>query len=126
MWTGLSNTNRLGGPVNEDHEASVTDAEEARPVGGVVVNNEDTEAADTASPKSFNNAWRLNAVLALVCCWYAMTLTGWGSIENRGDVSNPDAGAVSMWMLIVSQWIALLLYLWTLIAPRLFPDRDFS
>jgi hypothetical protein len=126
MWTGLSNTNRLGGPVNEDHEASLTDAEEARPVGGVVVNNEDTEAADTASPKSFNNAWRLNAVLALVCCWYAMTLTGWGSIENRGDVSNPDAGAVSMWMLIVSQWIALLLYLWTLIAPRLFPDRDFS
>lgn len=131
-WTGFSYTNdkRLGGSTTADHEASVTDAEEARPVGGVVLNNEaekdTTESSDTESPKSFNNSWKLNAVLALVCCWYAMTLTGWGSIDKRGDISNPDAGEASMWMLIVSQWIALLLYLWTLVAPRLCPNRDFS
>jgi len=133
MWTGFSYTNdkRLGGSTTAAPEASVEDTEEGKPVGGVVVNedadaNETNESYDTTSPKSFNNSWKLNAVMALVCCWYAMTLTGWGSIDKRGDISNPDAGDVSMWMLIVSQWIALLLYLWTLIAPSLFPDRDFS
>jgi hypothetical protein len=55
-----------------------------------------------------------------------MTLTGWGSVDKRGDMANPDVGQVSMWMLIVSQWIAMLLYLWTLVAPKIFPNRDFS
>lgn len=136
MWTGFSYTNdkRLGGSITAAPEATITDAEEGKPVGGVVVNSEDaganeedtTEASEAISPKTFNNSWKLNAVMALVCCWYAMTLTGWGSIDKRGDISNPDAGDVSMWMLIVSQWIALLLYIWTLVAPSLFPDRDFS
>ena len=55
-----------------------------------------------------------------------MALTGWGTIEYGGDAANPDVGRVSMWMIIISQWIALLLYLWTLVAPQIFPDREFS
>jgi hypothetical protein len=34
-------------------------------------------------------------------------------------------GPVNMIMIAISQWMALLLYAWTLVAPRLFPDRDF-
>jgi len=55
-----------------------------------------------------------------------MALTSWGAIEKNGDIANPNVGEASMWMLIVAQWVALLLYLWTLVAPRLFPDRDFT
>ncbi|KAL7455695.1 hypothetical protein ACHAWC_007229 [Mediolabrus comicus] len=137
MWTGYSYTNdvRLGGSPSTrgpttTNEATVEDAEEGKPVGGVVVNNKDEAeesiADATTSPASFNNSWKLNAVLSLICCWYAMTLTGWGSVDKRGDMANPDVGQVSMWMLIVSQWIAMLLYLWTLVAPKIFPNRDFS
>jgi hypothetical protein len=82
--------------------------------------------------------WKLNAILALVCCWVSMTLTGWGSIiivasesdgstdTNTHTAANPMIGRVNMIMIAISQWVALLLYTWTLIAPRLFPDRDFS
>ena len=70
--------------------------------------------------------WKLNIVLGLVSCFFAMALTSWGTIESGGDAANPDVGRVSMWIIIASQWLALLLYLWTLTAPRLFPDRDFS
>jgi hypothetical protein len=80
--------------------------------------------------------WKLNAILALVCCWVAMTLTGWGSIivaesdsstdTNTHTAANPMIGRVNMIMIAISQWVALLLYTWTLVAPRLFPDRDFS
>ena len=40
--------------------------------------------------------------------------------------ANPQVGKVNMAMIAISQWVALSLYAWTLVAPRLFPDRDFS
>ncbi|KAL9185001.1 hypothetical protein ACHAXT_002778 [Thalassiosira profunda] len=82
-----------------------------------------------------SDIWKLNAILALVSCWVAMSLTGWGSISGAvggedGDqihnAANPTVGKVNMAMIAVSQWVALSLYAWTLVAPRLFPDRDFS
>ena len=85
------------------------------------VDGEEGEILDT-----FSNNWKLNILLGVVSCWYAMTLTSWGSIQTSGDAANPVIGTTSMWMIISSQWIALTLYLWTLVAPRLFPDRDFS
>lgn len=138
-WAGWSYTTdkRLGGGRNSEIDEG--EGEEDTPkAGGVVLNHESYGAADaplaasghqessSTNPESFGSSWKLNATLALICCWYAMTLTGWGAIENRGDIANPDVGEVSMWMLIVSQWISLLLYLWTLVAPTLLPDRDFS
>lgn len=143
MWAGWSYTTdkRLGGTGSagaaDDYHDGVD--EEKSNAGGVVINNETTygaadspplESANQESgstdPASFGSSWKLNAVLALICCWYAMALTGWGAIEKRGNIANPDVGEVSMWMLIASQWIALLLYFWSLVAPSLFPDRDFS
>lgn len=141
LWVGWSWTTdkRLGGGNvangNDGGEEEKGDEEEPK-TGGVVLNNEEAASPPSESEKqesissnaasSFASSWKLNAVMALICCWYAMALTGWGAIENRGDVANPDVGAASMWMLIVSQWLALSLYLWTLVAPTLFPDRDFS
>jgi hypothetical protein len=102
--------------TNEDYGA--TDAE----AGDGPVEEGDAEAA----PGGFSNSWKLNIVLGVVSCWYAMALTGWGSIKASGGVANPEAGEVSMWMIITSQWLAMSLYLWTLVVPKLFPDREFS
>lgn len=144
MWTGFSHTSdkRLGGSGgDEDNDTPIVgggDKEETTTAGGIVMNNSTSNygtagtttdaqnSSATTPPSSFGSSWKLNAVMCLVCCWYAMALTSWGAIEKRGDIANPDVGEASMWMLIVSQWIALLLYLWTLIAPSLFPDREFS
>jgi len=73
-----------------------------------------------------SEAWKLNVVLIFICLWYPMVLTGWGSIRSDGEVANASKGATAMWMMMVGQWTALALYSWTLLAPRLFPDRDFS
>lgn len=35
-------------------------------------------------------------------------------------------GRVNMAIIGCAQWLAIGLYCWTLVAPRLFPDRDFS
>ena len=141
LWTGYSSTanRRVGGRILDGEIDNITTnrANEHSKEGGVVVgescgntpnelSNEDECPSIAFDPTYFNNSWKLNAILALISCWYSMALTGWGTIEKRGDIANPDVSETSMWMLIVSQWIALSLYLWSLVAPRFFPDRDFS
>jgi hypothetical protein len=84
------------------------------------------EDEDVYTKPCLSNSWRLNAILVVVTCWTSVILTRWGDISTGGSVANPSVGQVAMWMIMASQWIALLLYSWTLAAPRLFPDRDFS
>jgi hypothetical protein len=112
-------------------------APEASRVTGIIANDYGTgdvpedesggqQQEEQTIPNNFSNSWKLNFVLASVSCWFAMSLTGWGSIQTGGNVADPLVGQASMWMIVGSQWFVLTLYLWTLVAPRLFPDRDFA
>jgi len=99
------------------------------PATGIVIESDEIE---DISSDCGNSLWKLNVVLSLISCWVAASLTGWGSIQggigNEGahTAANPQVGEMNMIMITISQWIALLLYIWTLIAPKLYPDRDFS
>ena len=42
------------------------------------------------------------------------------------DVTQLNKSEASMWVKISSSWVCLVLYTWTLVAPALFPDRDFN
>jgi len=135
-WSSTADKTLSG---NRDAETETTEQpaqpKEDSKVAGVVTNDygaaqesEDAAAAaeDENVPNNFSNSWKLNLVLGAVSCWFSMALTSWGSIQSGGDAANPQLGEVSMWMIISSQWFVLVLYLWTLVAPRFFPDRDFS
>jgi hypothetical protein len=37
-----------------------------------------------------------------------------------------NVGWTSVWVKTASQWVTVALYCWTLLAPALFPDRDFN
>jgi serine incorporator 1/3 len=143
-WTGWSYTaeDKIGGKktVKENliEEPAPKKEGNGRHVAGVVTGvqdygsngdeeeaKNDTNGADVPAT-GLTNSWKLNLVLGILSCWVAMALTSWGGIQTGGNVANPDVGRVSMWMIIASQWIVLLLYLWSLVAPRLFPDRDFA
>lgn len=96
-----------------------------QPTSGIVTEQ------NTSSPNFGTDLWKLNVVLALISCWVAMVLTGWGTIEDYDfdestKAANPQVGRVNMALIGVSQWVAIGLYIWTLVAPRLFPNRDFS
>jgi hypothetical protein len=120
-----------------DNVGGESDDNEEQAVGGVVVNGANEESNLVGSnngddengeeeERTFSSSWVLNCILASITCWYAMTLTSWGSIASSGNLANPGAGDVSMWMVIASQWLMNALYCWTLIASKVFPDRDFS
>lgn len=71
-------------------------------------------------------AWKSNLVMVLIAMYFAMMMTNWGDINEDGESSGPKNGWVAMWLTTAGQWVCFLLYAWTLVAPSLFPDRDFS
>jgi hypothetical protein len=98
-----------------------------QPTSGVVM--ETDMVMSSSSPTFGRDIWKLNIVMALIACFVAMTLTGFGSIEQLDEnenAANPTVGRFNMAMIGVSQWLAIGLYVWTLLAPRLYPDYDFS
>ena len=99
---------------------------EERPTAGLVLDQDGTTPGTSASDRSL---WKLNVALMLICYFVAMTLTGWGTLVDKIDdesrAANPTAGRFNMAMIGVSQWAAIALYVWTLVAPSLFPDREF-
>mmetsp|Transcript_23504 Transcript_23504/g.22645 ORF Transcript_23504/g.22645 Transcript_23504/m.22645 type:complete len:431 (-) Transcript_23504:139-1431(-) len=65
-------------------------------------------------------------VYILICSYFAMVLTNWATLQADFQASSARQGLAAMWIQAAGQWIAILLYIWTLIAPKLFPDRDFK
>jgi len=147
-WTGFSWTaeNRLNvegiekaraivptNPNRQDPETLNLDVPfldpEDQPTTGVALESSDEIAGGGEGAASL---WKLNLILAFVSCWVAASLTGWGAIQGgigeggEKTAANPQVGKVNMLMIAISQQCALILYAWTLVAPRIFPDREFS
>ena len=64
-----------------------------------------------------------------VCvCHRCMLLTNWGNRDTVNDPNHRDdlMSTENLWIKIVSQWAVILLYVWSLIAPLVLKDRDFS
>lgn len=106
-------------------DVPLMDGEEAATTGAVTTN-----VAPARESEALGQVWKLNVVLCLISCYVAMILTGWGTVDaidqETHNAANPTVGRVNMAILGISQWLALMLYAWTLVAPALFPDRDFS
>ncbi|CAK1548481.1 unnamed protein product [Leptosia nina] len=77
----------------------------------------DNEAESTAYSWSF-----FHVVFAMATLYVMMTLTNWYNPSSQLSKEN----VASMWIKITSSWLCVGLYVWTLVAPAIFPDRDFN
>ncbi|KAM3966762.1 serine incorporator TMS1 isoform 2-T2 [Aphomia sociella] len=81
-------------------------------------------------PKVFDNeaegvtySWTFfHVVFALATLYIMMTLTNWYNPSSELSKEN----MASMWIKITSSWMCVGLYIWTLVAPALFPNREFN
>ncbi|KAF8059424.1 erkB [Scenedesmus sp. PABB004] len=80
-------------------------------------------AAAEYAPVSYNYSF-FHLIFALASMYIAMLLTGWGAVEQERD--RLDVGWTSVWVKTAAGWVTAALYSWTLVAPALFPDRDFG
>mmetsp|Transcript_15728 Transcript_15728/g.33621 ORF Transcript_15728/g.33621 Transcript_15728/m.33621 type:complete len:430 (-) Transcript_15728:757-2046(-) len=69
--------------------------------------------------------WNYHLVMLLLSFYLAMLLSNWAQRQDSDDQRH-DAGLASAWVQLGTSWLCSLLYLWTLIAPALCPNRDFG
>ncbi|XP_071529980.1 serine incorporator 1 isoform X2 [Panulirus ornatus] len=65
-----------------------------------------------------------HTMFGLATLYVMMTLTNW--FTPNSDLTTLSSNMAAVWVKIVSSWICLLLYLWTLVAPIILSNRDFS
>ncbi|KAM8775134.1 serine incorporator 3 isoform 1-T2 [Rhynchonycteris naso] len=63
-------------------------------------------------------------MLCLASLYIMMTVTGWYSPD--AEFQNVTSKWPAVWVKISSSWVCLLLYAWTLVAPLVLTNRDFS
>ncbi len=60
----------------------------------------------------------------LASAYIAMVFTTW-NLEGVSGRQTEEKGWVSVWVKIVSQWVSVLLYSWSMAAPVILKDREF-
>jgi len=137
----LSNQQLMGGELHEDKTESLEpdkDAEKQskddKQVQEAAKEKEQDEKAEaeeetaTASSEEAKVASKFHFFMACSACYMAMLLTSWGA--NEYDAHSPtkayDIDTENMWIKVVTQWVTAVLYIWTLVAPYMFPDREFA
>lgn len=65
-------------------------------------------------------------MFALATLYVMMTLTNWYSPGKDVNIGSISSNMSAVWVKIISSWLCFGLYMWTLLAPIVLPDRDFS
>jgi len=79
----------------------------------------DNEEEDVAYSYSF-----FHFMLMLASLYVMMTLTNW--FKPSSDMTTLNANMASVWVKMTSAWLSVVIYVWTLVAPIILADREFS
>lgn len=94
--------------------------------GGADEDGQAEEQVDEEEHESSNFAF-FHLVMMLGSCYMAMLVTSWEISGTSGTgVAGVDSGAAPMWVKFGTELACILLYIWTLIAPVLCGERDFT
>ncbi|KAI8048557.1 TMS membrane protein tumor differentially expressed protein [Syncephalis plumigaleata] len=81
------------------------------------------EYDDEADECAYNYAF-FHLIFALATMYVAMLLTDWNTMSgNPKELMRIGQSFTAVWVRVVSTWICVILYVWTLVAPVLFPTR---
>ncbi|KAK9992492.1 hypothetical protein SO802_027477 [Lithocarpus litseifolius] len=75
-----------------------------------------------ARPVSYSYMF-FHLIFALASMYSAMLLSGWTSSSESSDLI--DVGWTSVWVRICTEWVTAALFVWSLVAPLICPDREF-
>ena len=121
--TNIPNSAAAGTPATYQEGAAAAAAENEE--SGALSSNAATSAnpTDAVEPRP----WLFHIVMCLASMYLAMMSTNWGSPGGTDAPSGtPELSEASMWARMGSVFAIQALFAWTLCAPRVCKDRDFS
>jgi hypothetical protein len=78
--------------------------------------------SSSASDLDKQNNLRFHLCMAFAAIYMSMLYTNWGT--NTADESTAEGrGEISVWINVSAQWVCIVLFVWTLIAPKVCPER---
>uniref|UniRef100_A0A5B6ZD88 Putative serine incorporator n=1 Tax=Davidia involucrata TaxID=16924 RepID=A0A5B6ZD88_DAVIN len=84
---------------------------------------DEQEEKKKAKPVTYSYSF-FHIIFSLASMYSAMLLTGWStSVGESGKLV--DVGWPSVWVRIVTGWATAALFIWSLVAPLLLPEREF-
>jgi len=82
------------------------------------------DVEDEDEPVPYNYSF-FHVTFALAAMYLGMVLTNWAVVSNSESTVKVDQGMAAVWIKIISGWVTVILYTWTIIAPLLLPNRSF-
>lgn len=125
-----SSSNTALGKITGGNNAG-NDAEDI-PLSEATVSINDAEEGSSGRARAYDNEKEgvaysysfFHFMFALASLYVMMTLTNWFQPNNK--LSELNSNFAALWVKVVSSWMCIIIYAWTLVAPALFPDRDFN
>ena len=119
-YSSMSDNKSSAAPATEDIESG-TPTPASQPA--------DHQASSSEVVSVTNKQYRrFYLVMAVTSMYLCMLLTNWGNRESVDDQGHADdtTSKENLWVKVVTQWVVAGLYTWSLIAPLVLRDRDFS
>lgn len=128
VWMALTvsgnSTSLLTGNGDERHVADVGGAYEIEEEDGTTRYAAEAKDGDD-DDEAFENdkLWFFHLIMITASFYMAMILTNWGISEDE-VADGGDVGNASFFVKATASWLAGLIFIWTIIAPAVLPDRD--
>jgi len=88
---------------------------------------DDEEGGNDSERDGVQYSWSMfHLMFALATLYVMMTLTNWYSPREEFKLDSISANMSAVWVKMISSWLCFGLYMWTLVAPLVLQDRDFS
>ena len=114
-------TTKMNAPLIEDEDNDYEKLESVEKKDGKVLTQEDMHAFPISGPTIV-----FQALLVLSAIYFSMLLTNWGNPTVFEDtVRFYEANTTSLWIKLVAMWLSMAIYMFSMVAPMIFPDREF-
>jgi len=113
--------------INSETVPLTKEPEEKGEKGDVEVESEKEHSSVSDDTPVEYNFSTFHLIFALGALYIAMLMSDWYTVDKEaGNYLTVDTGMAAVWVKMVSAWISILLYVWTLLAPICFPDREWG
>jgi len=125
-WSLSSSSGTLFGQQEETEERVNYYGEENAAVKSDELPPETEEEEVVLTPEVIKTNRQFHLIMFFASLYMGMLLTGWSTNVTDSAGSVFAVSKESMWVNVATGWAVFLLYIWTLMAPKCLPGREFN